>query len=147
LSWLINYRARNNRLLEGAKYLIKNVWSITLCVSDIEQSSRFYEQTLGLNKKYVYSSYVGFQCGSVEIGLRPKENLHIGKNGVSIQFSVDNVDEAYNKLKDKGVKFAVKPHDEPWGGRQARFQDPDGNVLELTEINWKKYFEVSSEGA
>jgi catechol 2,3-dioxygenase-like lactoylglutathione lyase family enzyme len=127
--------------------MIKSVWSITLCVSDIERSKRFYEQTLGLNKKYEYSSYVGFQCGGVEIGLRPKENLRIGKDGISIQFFVDNVDEAYSKLRDKGVEFTVKPHNEPWGGRQAGFQDPDGNMLELTEINWKKYFKVSSEGA
>jgi catechol 2,3-dioxygenase-like lactoylglutathione lyase family enzyme len=127
--------------------MIKEIWSITLCVSDLERAKDFYEQILGLNKKYEYSSYVGFQCGGVEIGLRPKEKLRIRKDGVSIQFFVDSVDEAYGKLKVKGVEFTVEPHDEPWGGRKARFLDPDGNVLELTEIRWKKYFKVSSEGA
>jgi catechol 2,3-dioxygenase-like lactoylglutathione lyase family enzyme len=127
--------------------MIKGIWSITLCVSDLEQARNFYEQILGLNKKYEYSSYVGFQCGSVEIGLTPKENLRMGKDGVSIQLFVDCVDEAYDQLKAKGVEFTVEPHDEPWGGRQAKFHDPDDNVLELTEIKWKKYFETSSEGA
>ena len=57
------------------------------------------------------------------------------------------MDEEYQRLVSKGVKFIAEPHDEPWGGRQASFHDPDGNLLEITEINWKRYFEVSSKGA
>jgi len=60
---------------------------------------------------------------------------------------VENVDEEYQRLVKKGVEFTVKPHDEPWGGRQASFRDPDGNLLEITEINWERYFRVSLEGA
>jgi len=127
--------------------LIKTVWSVTLSVSNLEVSKRFYEEILGLDKKYEYSSYVGFECGGVEIGLRPRGSVEIGRDAASIQFLVENVDEEYRKLSDKGVKFTVKPHDEPWGGRQASFHDPDGNLLEITEINWEKYFKVSLEGA
>lgn len=127
--------------------MIKTVWSITLTVSDLERSKKFYEDVLGLNKKYEYSSYVGFECGGVEIGLRPKASIEIGKDSASIQFLVDDVDKEYRRLIGKGVEFINEPHDEPWGGRQASFHDPDGNILEITEINWKKYFKVSLEGA
>jgi len=127
--------------------LIKTVWSITLSVSNLERSKKFYEDVLGLNKKYEYSSYVGFECGGVEIGLRPRESVEIGRDAASIQFLVNDVDEEYRRLVNKGVKFTSKPHDEPWGGRQASFRDPDGNLLEITEINWEKYFKVSLEGA
>lgn len=127
--------------------MIKSVWSITLCVSDLERSKAFYENVLGLDKKYEYPSYVGFQCGGIEIGLRPKEKLEIGKDAASIQFFVDDVDQTCAQLKAKGVEFTVEPRDEPWGGRQAKFRDPDGNILELTQILWKRYFEVSAEGA
>ena len=144
---LNNNGAGNIGLRESVTIMIKGIWSITLYVSDLERAKNFYEQILGLSKKYEYSSYVGFQCGGIEIGLIPKENLRIRKVGVSIQFFVDGVDEVYGKLKAKGVEFMVEPHDEPWGGREAKFYDPDGNVLELTQINWKKYFKVSSEGA
>ena len=127
--------------------MIKSVWSVTLHVSNLQQSTRFYQETLGLNKKYEYPSYVGFECGGVEIGLIPREKLETGKDTPSIQFLVESVDEACRMLKEKGVEFTVEPHDEPWGGRQARFLDPDGNILELTQIDWKKYFKIASEGA
>jgi len=133
--------------MHGGKNLIKTMWSITLSVSNLEKSKKFYEDILGLNKKYEYPSYVGFECGGVEIGLRPKSSVEIGKDAASIQFLVNDVDREYQELIGKGVEFTSKPHDEPWGGRQASFRDPDGNLLEITEINWKKYFKASLEGA
>ena len=127
--------------------MIKTIWSVTLSVSNLERSKKFYEDILGLDKKYEYSSYVGFECGGVEIGLRPRKTVEIGRDAATIQFLVENVDEEYQRLVNKGVKFIVKPHDEPWGGRQASFHDPDGNILEITKIDWEKYFKASLEGA
>jgi catechol 2,3-dioxygenase-like lactoylglutathione lyase family enzyme len=51
------------------------------------------------------------------------------------------------ELKNKGVKFTKELHDELWGGRQAAFTDPDGHVLEITQIRWEKYFSISAKGA
>ncbi len=126
--------------------LMKSIWSVTLHVSDLEKSKRFYGDTLGLDRKYEYSSYVGFECGGVEIGLIPREKVELGKSAPSIQFLVENVDSTYRALKEKGVEFTVEPHNEPWGGRQATFLDPDGNTLELTQIDWKRYFLAASKG-
>lgn len=128
--------------------MIKTVWSITFYVSDLKEAAKFYEETLGLEKKYEFSSYVGFECGGVEIGLIPKPK---GKASQSVspvvEFLVDDIDEATRALETKGVQFVNELHNETWGGRQAAFKDPDGNMLEVTQINWKKYFEVSAKGA
>jgi len=129
--------------------MIKTVWCITLCVSNLEKAAKFYEEILGLERKYEYSSYVGFECGGVEIGLTPKlsEGQKILPVSPSVEFLVDDVDKVSRELKKKGVKFIKELHEEPWGGKQATFTDPDGNLLEITQINWKKYFAVSAEGA
>ncbi|MEM2546334.1 MAG: VOC family protein [Candidatus Bathyarchaeia archaeon] len=127
---------------------IKTVWCITFYVSDLKKAAQFYEEILGLEKKYEYSSYVGFECGGVEIGLIPK--LKKGERASlspSVEFLVDDVEKFYNELKSKGVKFVKGLHEEPWGGKQATFTDPDGNILEIVQINWEKYFSVSAEGA
>lgn len=127
--------------------MIKSVWGVTLYVSNLKEAIAFYEKTLGLSKKYEYSSYAGFQCGGAEVGLRPgrKEKGHI-EDAPSIQFFVDNVDAVYEKLRKRGVNFAKEPHAEPWGDREAGFLDPDGNLLEIVQIDWRKYFEVSVRG-
>ena len=129
--------------------MIKTVWCVTFCVSDLKRAAKFYEETLGLEKKYEYESYVGFECGGVEIGLVPKlaEGQRVNPISPSVEFLVDDVEKVYNRLRNKGVKFTKELHEEPWGGRQATFTDPDGNILEIAQINWEKYFSVSAEGA
>jgi metallothiol transferase len=129
--------------------MIKTVWSVTFYVSDLKEAARFYAETLGLDKKCEYSSYVGFECGGVEIGLipKPERERRASPASSSVEFLVDNVDKMYRELRERGVRFVKELHAEPWGGRQATFTDPDGNILEITQVDWQKYFSVSAEGA
>jgi len=129
--------------------MIKTVWCITFYVSDLRKAKKFYEEILGLEKKYEFSSYVGFECGGVEIGLIPKPQgeQKASQTSPSVEFLVDNVDKVYKDLKSKGVKFIKELHDESWGGKQATFTDPDDHILEIAQISWKKYFSVSAKGA
>ena len=129
--------------------MIKTVRCLTFNVSDLKRAAKFYEEILGLEKKYEYASYVGFECGGVEIGLIPKltEEQKVSPLSPSVEFLVDDVEKVYKELKNKEVRFIKELHDEPWGGRQATFTDPDGNTLEIVQMNWEKYFSVSVEGA
>jgi len=129
--------------------VIKTVWCVTFCVSDLDRASRFHEETLGLEKKYQYSSYVGFECGGVEIGLIPElaEGQKVNQPSASVEFLVDDVEKFCSELKGKGVRFVEELHEEPWGGKQATFTDPDGNTLQIVQIDWEKYFAVSATGA
>jgi len=79
--------------------MIKAVWSITFHVSNLEKAAKFYEETLGLEKKYEYSSYVGFECGGVEIGLTPKlkEEQKVSTASPSVEFLVDDVEKVYRE--------------------------------------------------
>jgi len=129
--------------------VIKTVWCVTFCVSDLDRASRFYEETMGLEKKYQYSSYVGFECGGVEIGLIPKlaEGQKANQPSASVEFLIDDVEKLCSELKGKGVRFVEELHEEPWGGKQATFTDPDGNTLQIVQIDWEKYFAVAATGA
>lgn len=128
--------------------MIRTVWSITFYVSDLQKAAKFYEETLGLERKYTCSSYVGFECGGVEIGLIPKTREEkANPSSPSVDFLVDDIDKAYETLKRKGVKFIKELHEEAWGGKQATFTDPDGHMLEITQIDWDKYFTVAAKGA
>ena len=44
-------------------------------------------------------------------------------------FTVDNVDEEYERLKKIGVKILDIPTIQPWGAKNMRFSDPDANFV------------------
>ena len=127
--------------------MIETVWCITFYVYYLKKAIEFYEKASWLTKKCEYSGYSGFQCGAVEIGLIPKEKAEIGENAPTVKFIVDNVDHFCEMLKSRSVDFVEPPHEEQWGGRQASFKDPDGNLLETVQINWPKYLDVAAKGA
>jgi catechol 2,3-dioxygenase-like lactoylglutathione lyase family enzyme len=120
--------------------MIVRVWDVTFTVADLERATDFYENVLGLQKKYQFSNYVGFDCGGVEIGLVPGRETEVQQNSPCVDFLVRDVDEAYQTLRERGVRFLKEPHDAVWGGRIALFSDPDGHLLQLVQIDWRRYF-------
>jgi catechol 2,3-dioxygenase-like lactoylglutathione lyase family enzyme len=122
--------------------MIIRVWDVTFTVTDLDRAVNFYENVLGLQKKYQFSSYAGFDCGGVEIGLVPGRTIEPQENAPCVDLLVRDVDEACQALRERGVRFLKEPHDTLWGGRIALFTDPDGNVLQLVQIDWPKYFAV-----
>jgi catechol 2,3-dioxygenase-like lactoylglutathione lyase family enzyme len=125
--------------------MITRIWAITLTVRDLEPAIDFYGNTLGLVKKYQFGDYVGFDCGGIEIGLKTWGELEQPRKGEPvIDLMVSNLDQAYRNLRAKGVSFDKEPGEALWGARYALFKDPDGHLLQLTEIDWPKYFDVGS---
>ncbi len=123
--------------------MITRIWSITLTVSDLERAVAFYEETLGLMKKYQFSDYAGFQCGGAEIGVKIWGDLHPPREGEPcVALSVVDVDDTYRILLAKGVEFSKSPENTSWGSRIAVFMDPDGNTLQLVQIDWESYLSV-----
>lgn len=127
--------------------MIRRVWDVTLTVSDLKTSIDFYENILGLQKKYQFKDYAGFDCGAIELGVRTWGDREKPRQGEPcINFLVDDLEETYCALKDKGVHFTEAPKEALWGARIALFSDPDGNLLQISEVDWQKYFAVCSSG-
>ncbi|MBD3286354.1 hypothetical protein GF359_07355 [candidate division WOR-3 bacterium] len=125
--------------------MIKRIWSITLTVSNLARSLKFYKGLLGLTEKYRFGDYAGFDCGGVEIGLKTWGNKEKPREGEPcLDLLVDDVDAVTEDLKSKGVSFSQGPEDTKWGSRTVIFTDPDGNRLQLTQIDWGSYFQVCS---
>ncbi|UCE73127.1 MAG: VOC family protein [Methanomassiliicoccales archaeon] len=121
--------------------MIKRIWDISLTVSNLKKAVDFYENVLGLQKKYEFEDYAGFDCGGVELGLKTWGDMENPRKGEPvIDFLVEDIDETYRTLREKKVKFTREPKDTLWGGRTASFLDPDANNLQLVQIDWGKYF-------
>lgn len=49
--------------------------------------------------------------------------------GVFTYIEVENVDEYFKSLQDRGIKTSSEPRDWPWGKREFAVKDPDGYKL------------------
>ena len=104
--------------------MIEKVYHINFPVSDLKKAIIFYENVLGLKKNGEWSNYATFDVGGVQFGLQPHGKLEIF-------LTVDNIDEAYKELGEKGVRFLSETKDEHWGARAATFVDTDGNKFTI----------------
>ena len=108
------------------KKVIDRIENLTIKVTDLKKAVSFYEKTLGLKKRDEWSNYAIFNIGDMILGLDPES-----QGRLNIFMRVANVDEEYRSLKEKGVQFLSEPKDQYWGGRTAKFADPDGNEFIL----------------
>ncbi len=111
--------------------------NVTVMVSSLPRSIKFYTETLGFKLKYqVENEWAEIQAPGVTIGLHPagEHGPKPGKNeSLSIGFTVDNLDSAMANLKAKGVQFSPRIiEDGPV--RIASFGDPDMTPLYICQV-------------
>jgi predicted enzyme related to lactoylglutathione lyase len=104
--------------------VIERVYYIRFPVSDLKRAISFYEDVLGLKKTSEWSTGAIFDVGGVQFGLETGRKPEIF-------LLVENVDETYKNLKEKGVRFVSEPKDQPWGARTATFADSEGNMFTI----------------
>ncbi|HYY59215.1 MAG TPA: VOC family protein [Pyrinomonadaceae bacterium] len=122
-----------------------------LFIKDVEESSKFYGQTLGLRavEESPEVGVVKYDAGSIiiathliesEEGARATtEDLERPKS-ISPVFNVPDVEAAFAKLSQANIKFTTKPSRSKIGV-VAQFEDPTGHVFYLYEpspeaLNW-----------
>jgi len=103
-------------------------------VTDVERSTRFYEETLGLERIPGPGSWPEFQLGeNISLYLFDPTNIgqeFTGPHTASIALRVPDVAETRKELEAKGVAFDGEILD-TGVCHMAFFRDPDGNALML----------------
>ncbi|MCK8058938.1 MULTISPECIES: VOC family protein [unclassified Fusibacter] len=52
-----------------------------------------------------------------------------GSGNFTVGVKVDQVDEAYERIKGMDIEILKLPQSYPWGTRSFWFRDPDGNIV------------------
>lgn len=107
-----------------------NLNQVTISVKNVEQSIVFYEK-LGLRLIVkALPHYARFECvsGDTTFSLHQTDTDIMGNN-TWIYFETAQLDEDVEKLIQAGLQFDSLPADQPWLWREARCEDPDGNIL------------------
>lgn len=123
--------------------LIGSLGLVTLHVTDIKEAVRFYRDALGLPAGDVMDTpemgWAEFNVGGLKLGLHadPKGLEPGGRapgGATGFYFVVKDVDASVKKLRERGVKIVDEPEDKSYG-RDACFQDPDGNVIAIASFS------------
>ena len=109
---------------------------------DIGQVKKFYSETLGLKVSENHGLLTLHLAGGNHVLIYPKPN-HMPATFTVLNFPVDDVDLAVDKLSKRGVRFEI--YDLPdiktdqkgimrgRGPTIAWFKDPAGNILSVIE--------------
>lgn len=106
--------------------------------NNLKEGKEFYQGILGLSIKFDFSKQgmIAFKVGNNEPAIILKDISKFPANKPAIWFVVDNVQERYERLKAKGLKFLAEPF-EIHTGVAVEFEDPFGNRLGLTDYSKK----------
>jgi catechol 2,3-dioxygenase-like lactoylglutathione lyase family enzyme len=109
---------------------IEKISAMTLRVTNMRNSVRFYRDVLGMELLYG-GERAGFTSLRAKDAQSAILNLEQGEPVTSwgrLIFYVTDVDALWNHLKDRGFDPEI-PRDAPWGERYFHMPDPDGHEL------------------
>ncbi len=122
---------------------------VTLGVTDLERSTRFYEEVLGLPRLETPPGVAFFELGKTWLSLFPREDLAAdagvpaegtGFPGFALAHNVGSaaaVDALIEQVRAGGGRIVKEPARPDWGGYAGYFADPDGF---LWEVAWNPGF-------
>ncbi|MGB6500528.1 MAG: VOC family protein [Thermoplasmata archaeon] len=129
--------------------MIDHVNAIALTVRDVRRCTEFYREKLGFKVQEVDDNFAYLKMGEkggpglalvAADGLArelPKERIRPGENVLHRNYLavfLDDADRAYEELRGKGVRFIQPPATRPNGQRYAFFEDPEGNLWEISHF-------------
>lgn len=127
--------------------MIDHVNAFALVVSDVRKCAEFYRDKLGFVVKEMSDDFAYLRFGeSKGPGLALVSRLGLERelpsssesgNGVSkFYFAsfLENADTEFRNLQNKGVHFLVPPTNRSDGQRFAFFEDPEGNLWEISHF-------------
>jgi lactoylglutathione lyase len=123
--------------------MFSKVGSIILLVDDMERSTQFYKDTLGLPLKVKTTDWIEFFEKGTTLALHPKkrkgtnEKIERNPNKTLVGFMVSDLDQVVKELKAKNVRFFKETKSEPFG-KHAIILDPDHHLISIAEIQSTK---------
>ena len=107
----------------------------------LQKTKKFYTEVLDFGISFENEFYLLLHTPnqSAEISFlkpnhpsqKPIFQSEFNGKGMYLTIEVENVDEVYKQLKDKGILMEIEIRDEPWGDRHFAIKDPNGIGIDI----------------
>lgn len=111
---------------------------VIVYVSDMQRSTAFYRDVLGLPLKFTSPGWTEFNTGATTVALHmtsgatsPQQRPPAGQ--AQLGFMVDDLQSVYEALKAQNVPFSLPPQKQASGITLAVLNDPDGLGITLQQ--------------
>lgn len=114
--------------------------SIRIITEDLDGMVAFYERITGSVGRRPAPVFAEIATGGAVLALGTPATVAMLGNGaptarsngsVIVDFLVEDVDAAFERLRDGLDDVVLPPTTMPWGNRSTLFRDPDGNLVNL----------------
>lgn len=131
------------RDLYRAENQVDRLVTVVLTVADLDESVRLFTEGFGLDlhldnhegdepwtsgrhaaTSWTEGAFIHFALYETKDGTTSR--------GAQVAFAVDDLDVAHRRAVAAGAEVLHEARPQPWG-RSARYSDPDGHVIELTQ--------------
>ena len=102
---------------------------ICLITNNVRQLSEFYQKVLRTTSDCDDESHQEIHTDGAALAILYCESSNGGNPNISMAFTVDDVDNEYARLLEMDIPIIDKPTLRPWGAKNMRFCDPDGNFI------------------
>ena len=117
--------------------MLGRIGQIALTVHDMDRSVAFWRDTVGLKFMFQAPNVAFFDVAGVRLMLGSPESADVKPTGTTLYFEVEDLDQTFATLRDRGVAVAKNgaPHFIAKLGAKdlwmAFLEDPDGNLFAL----------------
>ena len=111
---------------------------ICLLTKDVRRLSEFYQKILQTTSDCDDEIHQEIHTQGAFLAILKYYNVNVGNPNMNMAFTVDDVDTEYLRLKEFGVEILDEPITRPWGARNMRFCDPDGNYIVFRSFQKKE---------
>jgi predicted enzyme related to lactoylglutathione lyase len=110
-----------------------------IVTDNVERLAAFYAALVGVPVP-LNDYYVEVPAGAMSVGFsrrgftEHKENAAARptrRGEVILDFTVNDVDGEYERVRALGVTWVLPPTTQPWGNRSMIFADPEGNLVNV----------------
>ena len=114
---------------------LSQIGQIAIPVKDLDRAVACYREQLGMTHLFSVPNLAFFDAGGVRLMLSRPEKPEFDHPSSILYYKVDDVHQAYETLKQRGVRFEDQPHLIARMGTydlwMAFFRDSEDNVLAI----------------
>lgn len=114
-----------------------------IITSKLEETKNFYSEVLGFGMTFENEFYLLMHTPDRQSEIsfllpdhpsqQPLFQSAFDGTGMYLTIEVEDVDQLYSEIMNKGVKIEIELRDEPWGDRHFAIKDPNGIGIDIVK--------------